>query len=417
MYRMMRSVLTVGKKKARILVKLTYNSIRMRLRFGFIDSIERWIDKENSKSLPFDCHPVAWYKTFSKEIELFKLDKRVLHRNEFRLFNEIRWSLFKELKIFYVSNAFVLGQDAIVMSPDRRIFQQLTYPSSARIWRYDDFFGRTFFPAATTKFGWYTSLTCPTSYNFFHWMMECLPRLAVLESYVNLLDGIVVPANPSPFHYESLRALGISDDRLMKASPQLHLKLEHFFASNYSARDNPPPWLHIWYKEKFIQPLRLEPTVGRKIYVSRDDASIRKLSNSEEIHAMVSRLGFEVVSLSKLSFIEQATLFYSSDVIIGEHGAGLTNLLFCREGTKVIEIFSVFWIAPCFYAIAVSAGLEYHFHLAEPDAICSLAGKESASKHISNTLDAQRSRTYTVDADDLRRKVLEVIASSDCCQR
>ena len=42
---------------------------------------------------------------------------------------------------------------------------------------------------------------------------------------------------------------------------------------------------------------------------------------------MVVALGFEVIELSRLSFIEQATLFYKSDVIVAEHGAGLANLV------------------------------------------------------------------------------------------
>ena len=88
--------------------------------------------------------------------------------------------------------------------------------------------------------------------------MECLPRLAILEAYIKLFDGIIIPAESRPFHRESLRALGIDTDCLIEASPRLHLKTEHLFTTDYSARDNPPPWLHLWYKEKFIQPLGLK---------------------------------------------------------------------------------------------------------------------------------------------------------------
>jgi capsular polysaccharide biosynthesis protein len=126
---------------------------------------------------------------------------------------------------------------------------------------------------------------------------------------------------------------------------------------------------------------------------------------------MVATLGFEVVALSKLSFMDQAQLFYTSDVIVGEHGAGLANLVFCRKGTKIIEIFSVFWIAPCCYAIARSAGLEYYSHVAEAPDIRSRAAEKIASAPIDGTLDECRSAEYRVDVHKLQRKILAVINS------
>jgi len=408
LFRMIRSSLSAIKRKVAALATMACNIASMNIRVGFIDSIERWIDTENLKNLPFDCHPIGWYKTFAVESQIFNLDNRVFNLREFRLFNEIRWCLSREVKIYYLADSYIVGQTAIVMSPDRRIFKQLTYPIG-RIWRYEEFLGKVLFPAASSRSGWYTSLTCPTSYNFFHWMLECLPRLAALEQYVSLLDGIIVPSNPRSFHFESLAALGIGADRLVEASPKLHLKIKHLFATDYSARDNPAPWLHAWYKDKFIRPLNLKVKPGRKIYISRTDASHRKASNSEEVHAMVSALGFEVIALSRLSFIEQAKLFYTSDVIVGEHGAGFANVVFCRESTKIIEIFSVFWIAPSCYAIARSAGLEYHFHVVEPLDIRSAAAEKIAAAPIDKTLDECQSAEYSVDVDNLRRKIQTVI--------
>ena len=183
--------------------------------------------------------------------------------------------------------------------------------------------------------------------------------------------------------------------------------MEHLFATDYSARDNPPPWLHIWYKEKFIRPLGLSVKAGRKIFVSRADAVRRKASNCEEIEKMVSALGFEIVTLSQMSFIEQAKIFYTSDLIIGEHGAGLANLVFCREGTKVIEVFSAFWIHPCFYAIALSVGLEYHFLVAGSEQICPIMAERMGTEPIENVLgDWDKSAEYKIDVNELQEKIL-----------
>src|ERR1700732_1949092 len=78
-------IISAAKRTALVSLRFAYNLMRMRLRVGFIESIEKWIESENLKNLPFDCHPVAWSKRVGTEIELFKVDGRVISRDEFRL--------------------------------------------------------------------------------------------------------------------------------------------------------------------------------------------------------------------------------------------------------------------------------------------------------------------------------------------
>ena len=47
-----------------------------------------------------------------------------------------------------------------------------------------------------------------------------------------------------------------------------------------------------------------------------------------------------------MSVAEQVELFVYADVVVAPHGAGLTNLLFCREGTRIVEIFPPTYINP-----------------------------------------------------------------------
>ena len=48
--------------------------------------------------------------------------------------------------------------------------------------------------------------------------------------------------------------------------------------------------------------------------------------------------GFQSLTLSKLSFIEQVKIFNSAETVVGLHGAGFANLVFCKPGTKVLEL-------------------------------------------------------------------------------
>jgi len=75
---------------------------------------------------------------------------------------------------------------------------------------------------------------------------------------------------------------------------------------------------------------------NRKIFISRDDAVIRKLTNSEELFVFLK--GWEIVTLSKLTIKEQMKVFAEASHVMSTHGAGLTNLLWCQPGTKVYEL-------------------------------------------------------------------------------
>ena len=45
-----------------------------------------------------------------------------------------------------------------------------------------------------------------------------------------------------------------------------------------------------------------------------------------------------IFKLTKLSFFEKIYLFKNAEIIVGAHGAGFSNLIFCKPKTKVIEI-------------------------------------------------------------------------------
>ena len=61
----------------------------------------------------------------------------------------------------------------------------------------------------------------------------------------------------------------------------------------------------------------------------------------------------------KLSIQEQAEIFGSADVVVGAHGAALTNLAFCQPGTRVVELFSPHYVNPCYRDLCVAAGLRH----------------------------------------------------------
>jgi capsular polysaccharide biosynthesis protein len=96
-------------------------------------------------------------------------------------------------------------------------------------------------------------------------------------------------------------------------------------------------------------------------------------NEEEEVIACLAPLGFEVVTLSGLSVAAQAALFSSARVIVGPHGAGFSNLLFCRPGAIVLEFFSPYYVNFCYWMLARGAHLSYNYILGEgprlPDSV------------------------------------------------
>lgn len=92
------------------------------------------------------------------------------------------------------------------------------------------------------------------------------------------------------------------------------------------------------------------PAAGRRLYVSRlgqarHGPSTRRMVNEAEVVAAISHLGFEVIEPETLSPSAQIAAFASADIVVGPSGSGMFNTVFCRPGTKIVDIESEpFWI-------------------------------------------------------------------------
>ena len=57
---------------------------------------------------------------------------------------------------------------------------------------------------------------------------------------------------------------------------------------------------------------------------------MRKLVNESEIKSRLEKVGFQSVKLSNISLENQIQIFKNAEIIVGLHGAGFTNLIFCN---------------------------------------------------------------------------------------
>tara|TARA_B100000575_G_scaffold38675_1_gene26384 strand:- start:1703 stop:2731 length:1029 start_codon:yes stop_codon:yes gene_type:complete len=76
----------------------------------------------------------------------------------------------------------------------------------------------------------------------------------------------------------------------------------------------------------------------KKIYVTREDSSYRKIVNEADILPILRSRGYKVINPQLYNIDEQVRIFSQADKIISPHGSNLTNIIFCKPGTEIYEI-------------------------------------------------------------------------------
>jgi capsular polysaccharide biosynthesis protein len=199
--------------------------------------------------------------------------------------------------------------------------------------------------------------------NYWHWMFDLLPRFHLLSkssSGPDNIDSIVINKLNLHFQKQYLEALDIDFSRLMECEKDnFHIKAQKLIVPSIT-RGAAPKWacdfLHNDIGRKIITDKKEKKI---KLYISRGDAKLRRIINEKDIQETLQKYGFECVQLSQLSVSQQADLFASAEIIVSPHGANLSNLVFCNEGTKVIELFSPRYVNSCFWVISNHLDLEY----------------------------------------------------------
>ena len=185
--------------------------------------------------------------------------------------------------------------------------------------------------------------------NYYHWLIDVLPRLIILQKEIKKKKSLnlLVPNYSKNYQKESLDCLikykktnfiNFNKYKFMQFEQIIlssnNEKFEYFNFSLLSILKNK---ILVEAKKKF----RKSQYEYTKIFISRSDANLkykRNLINDVEIENYLIKKGFKKLVLSNYSFLEQALIFNNTKLIIGLHGAGLANILFCKKNTKVIEI-------------------------------------------------------------------------------
>jgi hypothetical protein len=211
-------------------------------------------------------------------------------------------------------------------------------------------------PPPTRVAGSVAVLSSPGSSNYYHWTLEAPHRLHVLRNNGIHADWYYA-GTKTQFQRDWLSKMDIPIERVLPADAETHIQADTLIMTTV-------PRCHGVYNQSTYETLERyfpspPPNTDRRLYISRGCSRRRRIVNEAAVVSALHSYGYEVHTLGEKRIEEQAEMFASASHIVAAHGAELTNLVYCRPYTRVVEILSPSYINPCYWAIATQKGLNY----------------------------------------------------------
>jgi hypothetical protein len=216
-------------------------------------------------------------------------------------------------------------------------------------------------------------------FNYYHWLCESIFRLWLVRKKLNKLTLILpdyyhntefIRQSLEPFKINSFffipagKSLLINKLCLPQLKPicdsynRMHLRQVRRFYHNYVLREK-----------------RISYGPIERLYISRKFAGRRRVQNEDQVLEVLSRFGFTIFYPEENSFWEQVAIFSQAKYVVGEHGSGLTNMLFMSKNSSVLELHQnktneLNHPSPLFWYMADALGINYYHQS------CGTYGKE-----------------------------------------
>ena len=179
--------------------------------------------------------------------------------------------------------------------------------------------------------------------NYYHFITEEIPNLIKLSLYDPSLPIIINTNNKYIEEFLELLKFKIKNP-IIKNDPSVLYKIKECYITNISLSGKPSCHELLLAKNLLEENLFLTPESSSEIGIIIKRAEHeRKIINHDEMvfylrtkYPTIEWIEFD--SSAKLSVTETIKLFNRAKIIIGPHGAGLTNMLFAKKGITIIEI-------------------------------------------------------------------------------
>lgn len=267
-----------------------------------------------------------------------------------------RWARFDVARRYTldIDGGMIVGDYAAHITPGGTLDYETSTYFGVTGWKEHPVYLRGRLPAAEHVDGAVVSLATRGSFaNYYHFLLDVLPRWGVLEESMPGVRPDVAFVNTATRYQRELLALaGLDHVPTFNPTKDTAITADRLLAP---CIPNPelmaPTWTTGWLKDR----LPAKETSGRpkRLYITRGQAkNTRRLVNEEEILRVLEPLGFARFDPATVSVQDQIDHFTAAEAIVAPHGAALANLAFCSPGVRVLELFAPKYVNPCYWTIA-----------------------------------------------------------------
>ena len=204
---------------------------------------------------------------------------------------------------------------------------------------------------------------------------------------------VAYPLFRTDFERELLHMIGFSDDQIYDTR-KVDVQFGECVVANNSS----------WFYPSFgdVQGLKRNadaymppmPPTNRRLYIRR--AGRRHVIDEEPLLERLRAYGFEIIDDQPRSVAEQYNLYRSASIIVGPHGASFANILWCRPGTRLFELFPAGYMPEYFRYLAPKLSIAYA-------AYCHGPVQESHHRNVDQNV--------VVDPDELMQRLDVLLAT------
>lgn len=258
----------------------------------------------------------------------------------------VRIERHREAKVGIVlKNVLVWPELSVAATPEGCLIAETLPPPQYRVAKLLRF-GAFDEKAPVDEVGAITSIGCGYWTNYYHKLIDEIPQL------YPLIDGghheeldVWIPSYYDAGFMDLLRAMAPESTSFVQvktpSQPVFARRYVHIpMLSNNFCGHLPRSYVQ-WLQSRLNELFPSEERSGespRRIYVSRSQASHRRLDNESEVRAVLQQSGYEVHHPETRSPLEQAKLFCGAERVAGIHGAGLVNILYASDA-HLLEFF------------------------------------------------------------------------------
>lgn len=270
-----------------------------------------------------------------------------------RLINKGFVAIFKNAQVFSQKGQIITQENILITD----ISRSFGVPKSRNHFR-------TRKPVVTEKNGKKVAVLTTDGYNtYYHWLFDILPRIQLLmkAGIFENIDFFILPKLKHDFQKSSLSYFNIPNFKIHEIEDNEAVRADDLIVPSLpSELGTVNLWAINFIRDTYLlDSSNLSP--HRKIYITRKNASARRLLNESEIIEFLTGLGFEIIEAENLAFVDQVEIFSQASVVVSPHGSGLSNIVFCNKKTKVIDLFYGDFLVPCYWVISSQLDLDYYY--------------------------------------------------------